>query len=75
MINSDVFNQLQQAKVIVCGDVMLDKYWLGDTKRVSPEAPVPVVHVKTQQYRPGGAANVALNIRHLSANVELLGLG
>lgn len=74
MINSDVFNQLQQAKVIVCGDVMLDKYWLGDTKRVSPEAPVPVVHVKTEQYRPGGAANVALNIRHLSASVELLGL-
>ncbi|HJR28057.1 MAG TPA: bifunctional heptose 7-phosphate kinase/heptose 1-phosphate adenyltransferase, partial [Pseudomonas sp.] len=51
-----------QAPVLVVGDVMLDRYWHGGTSRISPEAPVPVVKVDHIEDRPGGAANVALNI-------------
>lgn len=63
-----------QANVVVVGDVMLDRYWLGPTSRISPEAPVPVVKIDDTDERPGGAANVALNIAALGANVKLLGL-
>lgn len=63
-----------KANLLVVGDVMLDRYWVGHTSRVSPEAPVPIVHVQTSDERPGGAANVALNIRALGANVTLLGV-
>lgn len=62
-----------QASILVVGDVMLDRYWSGDAQRLSPEAPVPVVHIKTVNERPGGAGNVALNIAALGANVTLLG--
>ena len=62
------------AKVLVVGDIMLDRYWYGNTSRISPEAPVPVVHVKQIQERPGGAANVALNIRALGAQVNLMSM-
>jgi D-beta-D-heptose 7-phosphate kinase/D-beta-D-heptose 1-phosphate adenosyltransferase len=62
------------AKVLVIGDVMLDQYWHGGTSRISPEAPVPVVKVEQSEYRPGGAANVALNIAALGAQVGLIGL-
>lgn len=58
-------------RVLVVGDVMLDRYWFGDVERVSPEAPVPVVHVKRVDDRAGGAANVALNARALGADVRL----
>ena len=51
-----------KACVLVVGDVMLDRYWHGGTSRISPEAPVPVVHVGQSEERAGGAANVALNI-------------
>lgn len=61
------------ARVLVVGDLMLDRYWQGDTARISPEAPVPVVHVQRQEDRPGGAGNVALNIAALGAQVRLLG--
>lgn len=60
--------------VLVVGDVMLDRYWRGATSRISPEAPVPVVHVKELEDRPGGAANVALNLQSLGAQVILLGI-
>lgn len=63
----------EQAHVLVVGDVMLDRYWSGQTSRISPEAPVPVVHVKALEDRPGGAANVALNIASLGGKVSLLG--
>lgn len=63
-----------QAKVLVVGDLMLDRYWYGDTGRISPEAPVPVVKVGNIEDRPGGAANVAVNIAALGAQVSLLGL-
>jgi rfaE bifunctional protein kinase chain/domain len=61
-------------KVLVIGDVMLDAYWNGRVERVSPEAPVPVVDVSSREYRPGGAANVALNLKALGASVYLYGL-
>lgn len=64
----------QKARVLVYGDVMLDRYWVGDSHRISPEAPVPVVAVKKVESRPGGAANVALNIAALQSHVELFGL-
>jgi len=64
----------QNAKVLVVGDVMLDRYWTGDASRVSPEAPVPVVHIDDLEDRPGGAGNVALNIAALGGQVSLLSL-
>ena len=63
-----------KCKILVAGDVMLDRYWTGNTSRISPEAPVPVVHVQELQDRAGGAANVALNIASLGVNVKLLGI-
>lgn len=62
-----------QASVLVVGDLMLDRNWQGDTSRISPEAPVPVVHVKDVEDRPGGAGNVALNIAGLNSAVTVLG--
>ncbi len=63
-----------KASVLVVGDVMLDRYWFGDTSRISPEAPVPVVKIGQMDERPGGAGNVALNIAALGAKVSLLGI-
>jgi D-beta-D-heptose 7-phosphate kinase/D-beta-D-heptose 1-phosphate adenosyltransferase len=68
------FPEFHQAKVVVLGDVMLDRYWHGSTSRISPEAPVPVVNVGEIEERAGGAANVALNIASLSGQVTLVGL-
>ncbi len=61
-----------RARVLVVGDVMLDRYWFGNVARISPEAPVPVVHVQRSEERPGGAANVARNAAALGAHVTLL---
>jgi rfaE bifunctional protein kinase chain/domain len=61
-----------RARVLIAGDVMLDRYWFGDVSRISPEAPVPVVHVKRTEERPGGAANVARNITALGGHATLL---
>ncbi|KXI21548.1 bifunctional D-glycero-beta-D-manno-heptose-7-phosphate kinase/D-glycero-beta-D-manno-heptose 1-phosphate adenylyltransferase HldE [Photobacterium sanguinicancri] len=63
-----------QADVLVVGDVMLDRYWYGPTGRISPEAPVPVVKVDQIEERPGGAANVAMNIAALGGHARLVGL-
>lgn len=65
---------IQQAKVLVIGDIMLDRYWFGDVERISPEAPVPVVLVNEVQSRLGGAGNVALNITSLGARCSLIGV-
>ena len=62
----------RNARVLVVGDVMLDRYWFGDVSRISPEAPVPIVKVERTEERPGGAANVARNIASLQAGVALL---
>ncbi|HEY7772805.1 MAG TPA: bifunctional D-glycero-beta-D-manno-heptose-7-phosphate kinase/D-glycero-beta-D-manno-heptose 1-phosphate adenylyltransferase HldE [Marinagarivorans sp.] len=69
-----VFNRFKQARILVVGDIMLDRYLFGDSQRISPEAPVPVVKINAQQDKLGGAANVARNIRSLDANVGLLGV-
>ncbi len=63
-----------KARVLVVGDLMLDRYWQGDAKRISPEAPVPVMQVNQIEERPGGAGNVALNLASLGAQVTLIGL-
>lgn len=62
------------ARVAVIGDVMLDRYWKGQSNRISPEAPVPVVRITNREDRAGGAANVALNISSLGAPCELIGI-
>jgi len=64
----------QHARLLVIGDVMLDRYWHGSASRVSPEAPVPVVQVTSREDRPGGAGNVALNIAALGSAVRLVGV-
>lgn len=63
---------ITRARVLVAGDVMLDRYWFGEVHRISPEAPVPVVKVERTEERPGGAANVARNAAALGAQVTLL---
>jgi rfaE bifunctional protein kinase chain/domain len=60
------------ARLLVVGDVMLDRYWFGDVERISPEAPVPVVRIARIEERPGGAANVARNVAALGAHAALL---
>ncbi len=64
----------QEARVLVVGDVMLDRYYHGSANRISPEAPVPVVRVSNQEDRPGGAGNVALNIAALGGAATLVGV-
>ncbi len=68
------FPAFQSVRLLVCGDIMLDRYWYGTTSRISPEAPVPVVLVNDTELRPGGAANVALNLVALDVKTTLLGL-
>ncbi|MDQ7990404.1 MAG: D-glycero-beta-D-manno-heptose-7-phosphate kinase [Candidatus Dactylopiibacterium sp.] len=67
-----VIPDTRAARVLVVGDVMLDRYWFGEVSRISPEAPVPVVHVQRSEERPGGAANVARNAAALGAQSALL---
>lgn len=71
---SNQIPHFNKASVLVIGDVMLDRYWFGDTSRISPEAPVPIVKIKQNDERPGGAGNVALNMATLGANVMLVGI-
>ena len=67
-------NQFSKTRLLVVGDVMLDRYWFGDTERISPEAPVPVVQVEKIDERLGGAANVARNASALGAQTTILGV-
>lgn len=69
---TDLRARLQRARVLVVGDAMLDRYLFGDVDRISQEAPVPIVKVKREEDRLGGAANVALNVKSLGANVTLV---
>ena len=64
--------EFSRTRVLVVGDVMLDRYWFGDVSRISPEAPVPIVLVRRTEERPGGAANVARNITALGGGATLL---
>lgn len=67
-----VLEKVGSVRLLVVGDVMLDRYWFGDVNRISPEAPVPVVKVERAEERLGGAANVARNVAALSAQAALL---
>ncbi|QPG06375.1 bifunctional D-glycero-beta-D-manno-heptose-7-phosphate kinase/D-glycero-beta-D-manno-heptose 1-phosphate adenylyltransferase HldE [Salinimonas marina] len=69
-----ILPDFSKTRVLIVGDLMLDRYWGGSTQRISPEAPVPVVNVNSSEDRPGGAANVAINAAMLGAQVSLLGL-
>lgn len=64
----------EKAKILIVGDVMLDRYWHGDVARISPEAPVPIVNICKTEDRVGGAGNVALNVCSLGSKASLLGL-
>ncbi|MGE4520802.1 MAG: bifunctional D-glycero-beta-D-manno-heptose-7-phosphate kinase/D-glycero-beta-D-manno-heptose 1-phosphate adenylyltransferase HldE [Desulfobacteraceae bacterium] len=69
-----MIENLGKGKITVAGDVMLDSYWYGETKRISPEAPVPVVKVQNSDERPGGSANVAMNIGSLGAKCDMVAI-
>src|SRR5579872_3481130 len=69
-----IFDSFAQLKVLIIGDVMLDSYIWGALERISPEAPVPVINVKKKDFRLGGAANVALNVKSLGATPILCAL-
>ncbi len=69
-----LFERFSSVKILVVGDLMLDRYWWGDVERISPEAPVPIVRLSRTSVSAGGAANVAANIAGLDAKVFLLGI-
>ncbi|MDP8256600.1 MAG: D-glycero-beta-D-manno-heptose-7-phosphate kinase [Candidatus Alcyoniella australis] len=70
----EIVKRFSGVRIAVIGDVMLDQFVWGEVDRISPEAPVPVVHVNEESYMLGGAANVANNLRSLGGHVELMGL-
>ncbi len=74
MQQAALFKPSQTATVLVVGDIILDQYIYGDTQRISPEAPVPIVKVSSSEDRPGGAANVAINVSSLGVKVQLVGV-
>ena len=67
-----IFSAFPQSRIMVAGDVMLDEYWWGDVRRISPEAPVPVVEIEETTVRLGGAANVVRNVGSLGAATQLI---
>ncbi len=69
-----LLESLPGRRVLVIGDVMLDEYLMGETRRISPEAPVLVVDVQDMRWAPGGAANVAANVRALGGDVSIVGV-
>lgn len=70
----EIFKNFSQVKVLVVGDVMLDRYWWGSMTRISPEAPVPIVNLEKESFIAGGAANVSANIKGLGATPYLVGI-
>lgn len=73
-MNDPTGGRLPQARVLVVGDAMLDRYWHGTVERISPEAPVPVVRVDREEERIGGAGNVAYNVASLGAQASFVGV-
>ncbi|MFA6610146.1 MAG: PfkB family carbohydrate kinase, partial [Candidatus Omnitrophota bacterium] len=69
-----IIGNFKKARVLVVGDLILDEFIWGEVSRISPEAPVPVVWAKNESYMPGGASNVANNLRSLGAEVRLVGV-
>ena len=74
MSDNDIKKRLKETKVLVVGDLMLDRYWFGLANRISPEAPVPVVAVSREELRIGGAGNVAANIASLGVDTSLMSI-
>ena len=70
----EILSHFRDTQIFVLGDVMLDEYLWGSASRISPEAPVPVVQVRSESVRLGGAANVAANIRSLGGSVCVIGV-
>src|SRR4051794_7946273 len=70
----DILRRVAGRRVLVVGDIMLDEYLCGEVRRVSPEAPVPVVELRERRFVPGGAANAAANAAGLGAEVALAGV-
>ena len=68
-----LIQRMKSSRVVVIGDIMIDRYLFGDTERLSPEAPVPVVTVRDRQAKLGGAANVAANVASMGASCLLVG--
>ena len=62
----------KKSKILIIGDAMLDKYTFGSTNRISPEAPVPIFKIEKEVLKPGGAANVAANVRSLDMQADLI---
>ena len=71
---AEIMKRFGRQRILVVGDVMLDRYVRGTVERISPEAPVPVLKVTEEACAPGGAGNVALNLRTMGAQVELAGI-
>lgn len=71
---SEIVKKFNETNTLIIGDVMMDEYVWGEASRLSPEAPVPVVNISSQSFVPGGAANVANNIRALNGKVHLIGV-
>ena len=69
----NIIDNFANVRLLVVGDIMLDRYWWGSVRRISPEAPVPVVELQKSTFAPGGAANVAANVAGLGAKVHLVG--
>ena len=65
---------IKRKKILVIGDIMLDRYWMGSVNRISPEAPVPIIDVDSSIDKPGGAANVAKNLSDFGMDVTLVGI-
>lgn len=74
VLDESKLSQLARSRVLVVGDSMLDRYWMGDVNRISPEAPVPVISVSNEEQRMGGAANVAKNIASVGGQPVLLSI-
>ncbi|HHV36393.1 MAG TPA: D-glycero-beta-D-manno-heptose-7-phosphate kinase [Candidatus Cloacimonetes bacterium] len=74
MTFGEIIKGVAKQKAIIFGDMMLDSYLWGKVQRISPEAPVPVIEIEKEEYRPGGAANVALNITALGAKAYPIGI-
>src|ERR1700712_2095124 len=70
----ELLHAFGDSKILVIGDLMLDEFIWGNVRRISPEAPVPVVEASRQSYFPGGSANVARNLREFSNHVTVMGL-
>ena len=74
MTTTAILEAIRNVRILVIGDVMLDHYIWGDVNRISPEAPVPVLHVMRESHSAGGAANVALNVAALGGQASLIGM-